>query len=165
MNSLAQVLRLWALLLLTIFTVGSSTAQTPQGPNENKGTGPAYESRSAKILFEEANSYVEKRFSEFNKRRLAYDRKLESKIKEEQKETAAKYAAALEARGPLSGNDVYYLGMLHHLAGNGDAALETMRGFLKSEGSGEFLQNARAVVVLYATRKNLIPEAERAVED
>ncbi|MDQ2937211.1 MAG: TlpA family protein disulfide reductase, partial [Acidobacteriota bacterium] len=46
-----------------------------------------------------------------------------------------------------------------------DAALETMRGFLKSEGSGEFLQNARAVVVLYATRKNLIPEAERAVED
>jgi thiol-disulfide isomerase/thioredoxin len=164
MNFFAQEFRLLALFLLTIFTVVSSTAQTPLGPNEDKGSSPAYESLSAKVLFEEANSFVEKRFSDFNKRRLAYDRKLETKTKQEQKDTAAKYAAALQARAPLSGNDVYYLGMLHHLAGNGDAALETMRAFLKSEGSGELPQNARAVVVLYATRKNLIPEAERAVE-
>lgn len=168
MKSFAQKFRLFALLLLTMVTIGSSSAQTPQGPQgpqEDKGTSLAYESRPAKILFEEANSYVEKRFIEFNRRRLAYDRKLEAKTKQEQKDTAAKYAAALEARGPLSGNDVYYLGMLQHLAGNGDAALGTMRGFLKSEGTGEFFQNARAVVVLYATRKNLVPEAERAVED
>ncbi|MFN2493947.1 MAG: TlpA disulfide reductase family protein [Pyrinomonadaceae bacterium] len=133
-----------------------------QGYGENKDATP--ESRSAKTLFEEANSYVDKKFIEFNKRRLPYDGKLEARTKQEQKELAAKYAAALQARGQLSGTDVYYLGMLYHVAGNADAALETMRGLLKTGGSGETFQNARAVIVLYATRKNLIPEAEQAIK-
>jgi thiol-disulfide isomerase/thioredoxin len=166
MKFLDQNLRLLALLLLsTMVTIGNASAQDRRGPTENKGASSVPESRPAKILFEEANSYVEKKFSEFNKRGLPYDRKLEAKIKQEQKDAAAKYAAALQARASLAGTDVYYLGMLDHLAGNGERALEAMRVFLKTEGSGEFFQNARAVVVLYATRKNLIPEAERAVED
>ena len=161
-----QKFRLLALLVLsTLVTMGSASAQDHQGPPENKGASSASDSRPAKILFEEANSYVDQKFRDFNKRGLAYDRKLEAKTKQEQKDMAAKYAAALQARASLTNTDVYYLGMLDHLAGNGDAALETMRGFLKTEGTGEFFQNARAVVVLYATRKNLIPEAERAVED
>jgi thiol-disulfide isomerase/thioredoxin len=53
--------------------------------------------------------------------------------------------------------------MLYHRAGNGDAALETMRRYLAGEAAGENAQLARAVVVLYTTRKNLIPDAERAV--
>ncbi|MFN2516831.1 MAG: TlpA disulfide reductase family protein [Pyrinomonadaceae bacterium] len=160
-----QKLRLLAAVAwLIMVTMGNASAQAPLSSQENKDAISASESRPAKVLFEEANSFVDKRFIEFNKRRLAYDRKLEAKTKQEQKDKAAKYAAVLKARGPLSGNDVYYLGMLHHLAGNAEAALATMSGFLKTEGSGEYFQNARAVVVLYATRQNLIPEAERAVD-
>jgi thiol-disulfide isomerase/thioredoxin len=53
--------------------------------------------------------------------------------------------------------------MLHYVAGNADGALEAMRRYLSGEASGENAQLARAVVVLYTTRKSLIPEAERAV--
>src|SRR2546430_371948 len=155
MTFLDQEFRLLTLLLLsTMVIIGSASAQDHQDSPENKGASSASESPPAKILFEEANSYVEKKFRDFNNRGLAYDRKLEEKTKQEQKEIAAKYAAALQARAPLASTDVYYLGMLDHLAGNGDAALETMRGFLKTEGTGESFQNARAVVVLYTTRKH-----------
>ncbi len=153
-----------ALLLLAVFTLDSAFAQAPQLLATNNDASSGSESRPAKTLFEEANSYVDKKFIEFNKKRLPYNQKLEAKTKQEQKEMATRYAAVLQARPSLSGTDVYYLGMLHHLAGNEDAALETMRGYLAGEAAGESAQNARAVVVLYATRKNLVPEAERAVE-
>jgi thiol-disulfide isomerase/thioredoxin len=54
--------------------------------------------------------------------------------------------------------------MLYHLAGNGDGALQAMRRHLASKPAAENAQLARAVVVLYATRQALVPEAERAVE-
>jgi thiol-disulfide isomerase/thioredoxin len=63
----------------------------------------------------------------------------------------------------LKPDDVYYLGMLHHLASNPDAALETMRRFLADDADGEKAQNARNVVVLYAVKKDLISEAQAAV--
>jgi thiol-disulfide isomerase/thioredoxin len=50
--------------------------------------------------------------------------------------------------------------MLEHLAGNGVAALESMRLFLTNDPDGEKSQTARNVVVLYAVKKDLIPEAE-----
>jgi len=155
------------LLVLTTATAPGAFAQSP--PNQptalpaKKEVKALVEKRAAKVLFEEARSYVDKTFAEFNKQKLPYDQKIEAKIKQEQKELAAKYAGVLEARKPLADPDVYYLGMLHHLAENGDAALEAMRIYLASEAGGENAQLARAVVVLYATRKNLIPEAERAV--
>jgi thiol-disulfide isomerase/thioredoxin len=162
MKSLEQKsLILAALLLLAMFQIGSANAQSPE---QSKEASPASEKRQAKILFEEANTYVDKKFAEFNKQKVPYDEKLEAKTKQEQKDLAAKFAAALQIRNPLASADLYYLGMLYHVAGNGDAALETMRGFLKTEGSGENFQLARAVVVLYATKKDLIPEAETAVE-
>jgi thiol-disulfide isomerase/thioredoxin len=50
--------------------------------------------------------------------------------------------------------------MLQHLSANGDEALASMRRFLGSNPTGEKAQLARAVIVLYAANKNLIPEAE-----
>jgi hypothetical protein len=120
--------------------------------------------RSAKILFEDARSYVDRKFVEFNKQKIPYDQKLEAKTKQEQKDLAAKYAAVLESRKSLADADYYYLGMLHHTAANGDGALAAMRHYLSHEAAGPDPQLARAVVVLYTTRKDLIPEAERAVE-
>jgi thiol-disulfide isomerase/thioredoxin len=186
-----------AALLLLATTTASAFAQSPPAqpaeqeapPVKNASSTP--ETRPAQVLFEEARSYVDKKFAEFNKQKIAYDQKLETKTKQEQRDLAAKYAAALQTRKALAHPDVYYLGMLHHLAGNGDGALEAMRNYLAEEvwgsqrrsagspaehlgsgarpagvlPSGQNAQLARAVVVLYATRKNLIPEAERAVAD
>ena len=155
-----------ALVLSALAMAGSAFAQVEQVPlpAQAKETSVTTETRPAKVLFEEARSYVDKKFADFNKQKVAYDQKLEAKTKQEQKDLAATYAAILQARKLLADADVYYLGMLHHLAGNGDGALEAMRPYLAGEASGENAQLARAVVVLYTTRKNLIPEAERAVE-
>ena len=120
------------------------------------------ETRSAQELFAEADGYIERSYAEFNKQKLPFDAKLESKTKQEQKALAAKYADALQSRGQLAGEDLYDLGMLHHLAGNGDLALESLRIYLASTPEGEKAQLARAAVVLYSVRKNLISEAEQA---
>jgi len=155
-----------ALVLSALALAGSAFAQVEQVPlpAQAKETSVTTETRPAKVLFEEARSYVDKKFADFNKQKVAYDQKLEAKTKQEQKDLAATYAAILQARKLLADADVYYLGMLHHLAGNGEGALEAMRTYLAGEASGGNAQLARAVVVLYTTRKNLIPEAERAVE-
>jgi thiol-disulfide isomerase/thioredoxin len=160
-----------ALLLLAWAKTPDAFAQNLQvkppaqeAPPIKSDANLATEKRPAKVLYEEARTYVDKTFAEFNKQKIPYDQKLEAKTKQEQKELAAKYATAVQARKSLPDADFYYLGMLHHLAGNGDAALEAMRAYLGDEASGANAQLARAVMVLYATRKNLIPEAERAVE-
>jgi thiol-disulfide isomerase/thioredoxin len=137
---------------------GKSVSQPQLEKNEAKP-----EKRAAKLLYEEAKSYLDTAFAGFNKQKIPYDQKLDAKTKQEQKDLAAKYAGVLQTRKSLSDGDSYYLGMLHYLAGNGDGALEAMRCYLSGEASGEDAQLARAVVVLYTTRQSLIPEAERAV--
>ena len=156
-------LRLTLLLLLLASSAIYAFAQqaTPAAKPELIA---APEKRSAKVLFDEVQSYVNNKFAEFNKQKVAYSQKVEARTKQEQKDLAAKYAAVLQTRKSLKDADVYYLGMLHHLAGNADEALEAMRRYLAGPAKGENAQLARAVTVLYSTRKNLIPEAERAVE-
>ena len=120
--------------------------------------------RPAQELFEDANGYLGRRYQEFNKQKLPYDAKLEAQTKKEQKDLAIKNAATLQARGSLKGDDLYYLGLLNHLAGDADAALATMHLLLKNDPDGQKAQTARNVVVLYAVKKDLMPEATAAVE-
>ena len=119
------------------------------------------ESRTALQLYEDANTYVQKKFSEFEKRSMPYDERLEGKIKQEQRDLAGRYATTLTAR-KLEGQDIYYLGLLYNLAGNYDAALAAMRRFLNEnpKAAGEPAQDARAVIVIQAAKKGLLPEAE-----
>jgi thiol-disulfide isomerase/thioredoxin len=155
-------LKLATLLLLL---AAPAAAQQPQPtPLVKTESDAAVKKMSAKQLFDAAQSYVAKAFVEFTKQKLPYDQKLDKQTKQEQKDLAAKYAAVLEGRKSLTDDDAYYLGMLHHLAGNGDGALKAMHRYLGSEASGANAQTARAVVVLYSTRQNLVPDAERAVE-
>ncbi len=89
--------------------------------------------RPAQELFEDANGYLGRRYQEFNKQKLPFDPKLEAQTKREQKDLAIKNAAILQARSSLNGDDLYYLGMLHHLADNADEALDAMRRMLKDD--------------------------------
>ncbi|HEY0430684.1 MAG TPA: hypothetical protein VGC61_02665, partial [Pyrinomonadaceae bacterium] len=144
------------ILAALLFLATSAVPVFPQGlqPAQpvNKETTSEVEKRPAKVLFEDARSYLDRKYAEFNKQKVPYDQKLEATTKQEQKDLAAKYAAAVQSRKSLAGDDYYYLGMLYHTAGNGDGALEAMRRYLGDEVSGTDAQLARAVVVLYTTR-------------
>lgn len=151
----------YTLFLITLVSVPAvSFGQSPAPAKSESGNGATL---SAATLYQDANSYLHRRYVEFNKQNLPYDPKLEEKVKQEQKDLAVKNAAVLAAREPLAGEDLYYLGMLHHLANNSEAALKAMRRYL-SDASGSKAQEARAVVVVHALRQDLLAEAQSATE-
>lgn len=147
--------------LLLLLAFASSFAQALDA--EADGTKKP-EDRPAQELYEDANGYLGRRFQEFNKKKVAYDPKLEAQTKKEQQELAVKNAAILKARSPHTDEDLYYLGMLHHVAGDADNALATMRVLLKKDPDGVQAQSARNVIVLYAIKKGLVDEAKAAVD-
>ena len=144
------------ILLLTVSTFAQGLA-----PSSKPDTKP--DTRPAQALYEDANGYLGRRYQEFNDKKLPYDPKLEAQTKKEQKDLAVKNAAILQARPHLADEDVYYLGLLQHLAGDGDASLAAMRLFLKKDPDGQKAQTARNVVVLYTVKKDLLAEANAAV--
>jgi thiol-disulfide isomerase/thioredoxin len=149
------------LVLLLLVSVAPSFAQALDAKTDET---PKADDRPAQVLFEDANGYLGRRYQEFNKQKLPYDAKLEAQTKKEQQALAVKNAAILKARVRLSKEDLYYLGMLHHLAGDADNALAAMRQLLKDDPDGAQAQAARNVVVLYAVRKGLLDEAKTAVD-
>jgi thiol-disulfide isomerase/thioredoxin len=148
-----------AFLVLLLAISAFAQGLAPSVKSESKP-----DKRSAQELFEDANGYLGRKYQEFNKQKLPYDPKLEAQTKKEQKELAIQNAATLKARSHLTNDDLYYLGRLYHLAGDGDAALSTMRLLLKDDPDGEKAQAARNIVVLYTISNGLISEATSTVE-
>ncbi len=139
-------------------TVNDSTAASQGGAG------------SALALHEEASNYLSKKFDEFRVSKLPYDKKLDAKTRQEQRDLALTNAAVLAARGSLKGTDLYYLGMLYNLAERPEGALDAMRRFLTENAAevnvpAEVLQNARVIFVTQAAKLNLLDEAARALTD
>jgi thiol-disulfide isomerase/thioredoxin len=153
-----MILRVLLVLLLASVSI-CAQGLAPSGKSDSKD-----DKRTAQALYEDANGYIGRRYQEFNNQKLPYDPKLEAQTKKEQHDLAVKNAATLQSRSSLKADDLYYLGMLHHVAGDAEAALTTMRQLLKDDPDGQQAQAARNVVVLYAVRKDLLPEANAAVE-
>ena len=156
-NPRIQILFVVAIVLCTCVSGRSQSLDTKAA---DKGT----DIRSAREVFEDANGYLGRRYQEFNKKNQPYDPKLEAQVKKEQHDLALKNAAILESR-KLHGDDRYFLGLLYHLAGDGDNALKTMTQFVKEEPDGEKAQTARNVVVLYSVKKDKVADALAAVDD
>jgi thiol-disulfide isomerase/thioredoxin len=116
----------------------------------------------AQALYDEAAIYAQRKFDEFRKGNVPYDKTLEQQTIREQKDLALRNLQKLVARGPLHGTDLYYSALLYVLAGKGDAALDSMRHFLDDAGdaSAEQKQRARVVVAESAAALNLDDEAE-----
>ncbi|HEV8134656.1 MAG TPA: TlpA disulfide reductase family protein [Pyrinomonadaceae bacterium] len=151
----------------TLFVVALILCTSVLGRSQSLDTkaadkGP--DSRSAHEVFEDANGYLGRRYQEFNKKHQPYDPKLEAQVKKEQHDLALKNAAILETRN-LHGDDRYFLGLLYHLAGDGDNALKTMAQFVKDQPDGEKAQTARNVVVLYSVKKDKVADALAAIDD
>ena len=160
-----RILVFVAAALLLASPVASQTVVSDTKNTTPSQTATTREDRSAQELYEEANGYLGRKYAEFNKQKLGYDAKLEAKTKQEQKELALANAAILGRRKDLSDSELYYLGMLQHLVGDSEAALKVMRRYLAKNPKGEKPQVARAVLMLHATRTNLLPEAEATVAE
>jgi thiol-disulfide isomerase/thioredoxin len=123
------------------------------------------ELRPASVLYEEASNYAKKKFQEFAGKKLPFDPKLLEKTVQEQKELAARYAAELSARSNLSGDDLYYTGLLYHLSANEERTVEVLKRFLEKQTMGEHPQVARYLLAVRAAQMNRLEDAETALTD
>ncbi|HZH30909.1 MAG TPA: TlpA disulfide reductase family protein [Pyrinomonadaceae bacterium] len=98
---------------------------------------------------------------------MPFSRALASETFQQQRDLAARHAAALVARGRLTGTDNYYLGLLYNLAGKSADSIEPLRLFLApdSKGTKEQLQNARLILGAEAAALKRFDEAEAALAD
>jgi thiol-disulfide isomerase/thioredoxin len=142
---------------------GAHAGEAAEGTN---GGGAKAGAASAQSLYEEAARYVERRFEEFRKNSVPYDRGLEQKTYQEQKDLALRNVNRLSARAPLAGTDLYYAGLLYSLAGKPEAALDSLRRFLGGPDAApaELGQRARVVLVQRAAELGLTDEAEKSLD-
>ncbi|HJR07508.1 MAG TPA: redoxin family protein [Pyrinomonadaceae bacterium] len=163
-------------LLLT--TAGDALAQAGvaqgsqpkvEATNANAAhASPSNLAGDAGALYEDASKYVERKFEEFRRARVPYNSALATKTYQEQRELAARHAAALAARGKLTGTDHYYLGLLYDLAGKTPEAIEPLRRFLDAsspEGTKEQRQNARLMLGAEVAALKRFDEAEQLLTD
>lgn len=155
-----------ALAVCACAAVYAARAQTdlkPKPDGDGAGaTATTTKSNDAEALYEEAAGYARRRFDEFAKSGMPYDKGLEAKTLQEQKDLALRNASALAKREPLRGNELYYEGLLYALASKGENALNFLGRFLEEENTlPEFRQRARVVAVEHAAQAALFDEAEK----
>ncbi|WP_352432475.1 TlpA disulfide reductase family protein [Pyrinomonas sp.] len=122
---------------------------------------------SAREMYEEAANYATRRFQEFDRKKLGFDRQLYEKTLQEQQELARKRAAQLSMRADLRGEDLYYLGLLFDLGGQPEGALDALRRFLREAmaASNEQKQMARAIIAVHAAQRGQIEEAKEMLTE
>src|SRR5687768_8231600 len=85
-------------------------AEGPDKGNGDKGPAAADDAKKseAQTLYEEAADYAQRKFDEFEQKKIPHDPVLEQKTLQEQKDLALQNAARIAVRGPLRGTDLYY---------------------------------------------------------
>ncbi len=160
---------LFFITLLISLSISSFAQSRRVNPNVQRSANPtvnALDELTVKQMFDETNTYAKTKFAEFEDKKLPFNEKLYKQTLQERKQLAAKYAAAISARSNLSGEDFYYLGMLHWIAENAEVAVENLRKFFASENpAAEKLQVARPIVAVDAARRKNFDEAEKLLAD
>lgn len=156
-------------LLLSFFTVsifaqaGRVNANSAAAQNNSAALSNEL---TAQEMYDEASGYTKKKVDEFQAKKIPYSDALYQQTVREQKQLAAKYAARLTARADLAGDDFYFFGMLHWLAGNTDGAVENLQKFLaENDQVPERMQTARSILAVVAARKKDFTEAEKFLDD
>lgn len=142
-------------------------AQSGRKGGDPAATPDAFSGLSVHDMYTQAVNFARDKFTEFERDKVPYSEKLYEEVVREQKQLAAKYAAAAAGRPELSGADFYYLGRLHWLATNSDDAEAAFEKFLSAPDSADdaMKQTARSVVVVMASERNNLPKAEKALAD
>jgi thiol-disulfide isomerase/thioredoxin len=159
-----------AILLVAILSTAALAQSRRVPPNQTaKVTDPAVAAaadKSAKDLFDEANGYAKVKYAEFEQKKLPYSETLRGQTQREQKQLAAKYALLVSQRTNLSGDDLYYLGMLHWIAENLDGSNEALHKYISSDArADDKIQTARSILVIIDAKRKNYEEAERLLLD
>lgn len=158
---------------ILVFIFIFSLPSLAQSGRINPATSPSpalenneLEKLTSEQMFNEANNYVKLKVAEFERRKIPYQKELYKNTIIEQKQLAAKYAAHLLTRLNLSADDYYFLGMLHQIVENNDAATEALKKFLSAENPNpEKAQNARSILVIFAARQKNFDKAEEILAE
>lgn len=154
-------------LVLILLTSVAVTAQSGRNAQANSGQAESTFSLelTVKQMFDEANGYLKAKASEFDKKKIVFNDKLLKQVQVEQRQLSAKYAAQAAKRTDLTGDDLYYLGMLHWIAENLDGTAEYLRKFIALDGSApDRRQTARSIVVSALAKQNKLADAESFLE-
>lgn len=125
------------------------------------------QTRNPVELFSEIDGYVTAKARELTSAGKRVDAAKREDLADDRKSLAAKYAAELATRPGLSKTDFYYLGRLYAAAGNEAKVLESMQRFLAEfppDTKGDMIQSGRALLVVAAVRRKMLPEAEAAFQ-
>ncbi|HVF30818.1 MAG TPA: TlpA disulfide reductase family protein [Pyrinomonadaceae bacterium] len=121
---------------------------------------------TVKQMFDEANGYSKSKFADFEQRKIAYSERLRLQTEREQKQLAAKYATSAATRSALSGEDLYYVGLLHWIAENLDGTTEFLKRHLEApDQKPERMQNARSILVFVFAKQKKFDEAHKYFAD
>lgn len=154
------------LMMLTLgATLQPASTFAQSGRSVPPTNAPETNKRTAAALYQEASSYATDKFKEFANRKLPFDPKLLEKTLQEQRELAARYAAELNTRKDLAGEDFYFLGMLYNMSDNAEGTLDALKKYLaaKETVAGEHAQGARYIVAQRAAATARLEEAENTL--
>jgi len=142
-----------AVLFLTLAVSGQSGRISPV-------SAPAMPEVPVRAMFDEVNGYNKAKFAEYEKKKVPYSEKLRIQTEREQKQLAAKYAAATGTRANLTTDDLYYAGLLYWVSENLDRTSESLIKYLTApEPSAEKAQTARSIVAVIAAKQRRFGEA------
>jgi hypothetical protein len=150
------------ILSLVVCAAAQSGRVGPGAPVTS--ASPAAPEKSVKEMFDEANSYNRKKFTEFEQKKVPVSDALIQQTQHERKQLAAKYAATVGKRTDLSSDETYYLGMLHWIADNLDGTREAFAKYLTlADLSAEKSQDARAILAVVYARQKQLSTAEKTL--
>jgi thiol-disulfide isomerase/thioredoxin len=119
-----------------------------------------------KQMFDEANTYSRNKFAEFEAKKIRFSEALRLQTEREQKQLAAKYAAAVSASGEISGIDLYYHGLLHWIAENLDGTAESLRKYVAgADTQPDKVQTSRSILTVISAKQKKFEEAENLLTE
>ena len=148
---------------LSISTFAQSRRVNPAGTPVAAQVAPEL---TVKQMFEEANAYNKVKFAEYELKKIAYTERLRLETERAQRQLAAKYATSAATRTDLTGEDIYYLGLLHWIAENYDGTTDTLKKYLdSSDQKPERMQNARSILVYVFAKRKKFDDALKYLAD
>lgn len=175
---LRNVCRL-ALVAAAIALCGAPSVRAQTGaaesssPSAKEASAANEREESAAALYADAATYVERKFADFKRDEVPYDKNLAERTVKEGRELAARYAEKLARRESasraLKTDDLYFLASLYRLANDAENERATFKRYLSSlkdspnsatKEAKARAQTVRLRVAEIASKANDIAEAE-----
>lgn len=158
-------MRFFVILILILSSIdgfAQSRRVNPNSPANQPLAANPVNDVPIKQMFDEANGFAKTKFAEYQQKKVPYSENLRLQTVREQKQLAAKYAAMAARRAGLTGEDFYYIGLLHWIAENLDGAAENFGKVLAAETVAvEKKQTARSIIAVIAAKQKRFDEAEK----